>query len=354
MDSSTKLLGLTLYLTNNCNLRCRHCWISAGTHSLYLDVKVAYQIIDDAYKEGVRNFLITGGEPTLHRNFVDVLDYIIKKDGTTVEIETNGVLLTEDLLSQISISPRINFNISLDGSRADIHDYIRRVDGCYEKAIKAIRIVSSRKQLRQLIMAVNRVNYEDIENVVLLCIREKISSLRILPVQKCGNAAQMELDNLLFSVSEQIEFYDHVQQFQKNYSTYLYIDAPIPPAFMRLENLTSYSNECSFCNRLSVLADQTYTFCGFGEIDKYYVLGDCKEYSIKDIRNTSKYNKCISELDGALLKEPCNCCIYSGICQGFCKAASLQFNPNFKENYLFCEEAFKEGLFPKNVLRCKE
>ena len=58
-------------LTSGCNLRCRHCYISAGDSvaSESIPEDMAIRIIDEAVAAGCLFFLITGGEPLLHPAF---------------------------------------------------------------------------------------------------------------------------------------------------------------------------------------------------------------------------------------------------------------------------------------------
>ena len=64
---------IVVELTNSCNLRCRHCYDPrhAGTAELTLD------IIDKLLLEGkhcnIDHLSFTGGEPTMHREFEEVV-----------------------------------------------------------------------------------------------------------------------------------------------------------------------------------------------------------------------------------------------------------------------------------------
>ncbi len=59
-----KLKCLIIYITHGCNLRCKHCWISAGKQ---LDNEISLddikRTLKEAYNIGLESVNITGGEP---------------------------------------------------------------------------------------------------------------------------------------------------------------------------------------------------------------------------------------------------------------------------------------------------
>ena len=67
------LRTIYFYLTDGCNLRCRHCWIDPmyrnkeDGHS-FLPFDLFVSIIKEAKELGLKGVKLTGGEPLLHPN----------------------------------------------------------------------------------------------------------------------------------------------------------------------------------------------------------------------------------------------------------------------------------------------
>jgi molybdenum cofactor biosynthesis enzyme MoaA len=90
------LRQIYFYLTEGCNLRCRHCWIAPKyqskdkTHSS-LDFELFCSIIGQARALGLKGVKLTGGEPFLHPEIHRMIEYI-RAEELRLTIETNGVL----------------------------------------------------------------------------------------------------------------------------------------------------------------------------------------------------------------------------------------------------------------------
>ncbi|MBN1954677.1 MAG: radical SAM protein, partial [Anaerolineae bacterium] len=72
-----------LYLTADCNLRCRHCWIrpsfAAGGESApgrHVPLELLQRAVEEAKPLGLAGAKLTGGEPTLHPQFVPIVDML--------------------------------------------------------------------------------------------------------------------------------------------------------------------------------------------------------------------------------------------------------------------------------------
>lgn len=108
-------LSATIEITSKCNLECKYCFAESGgrkCNELALDSVKA--IIDGLASLGNSHFLIMGGEPTLHRDFFKIVDYVKRKD-LHVGFSTNGLRLTDSFCHELA-SYGINYNVyvSLD------------------------------------------------------------------------------------------------------------------------------------------------------------------------------------------------------------------------------------------------
>ena len=75
-------------LTHRCNLRCQHCYIVRNNKKAELTYKEICRVIDEVRKEGCLWLCLTGGEPLLREDFLDIYSYAYKK-GFIITIFTN-------------------------------------------------------------------------------------------------------------------------------------------------------------------------------------------------------------------------------------------------------------------------
>ena len=113
-------------VTYVCNYRCQICFTDSGKAApMELSTSEARKMLDDAREAGVNDIIISGGEPFMRQDLVEILSYMGDL-GITARIASNGSLLTDDILSELRArSLTKSFQISLytldRGLYAEIH-----------------------------------------------------------------------------------------------------------------------------------------------------------------------------------------------------------------------------------------
>lgn len=127
-------------ITERCNLTCSHC---IRDSSPYRDETAEAGMIKNALTQIAGSHpdslvLLSGGEPTLHRGFRELLDFGLQL-GLNITINTNGVtsFFNEATLKGLAQHARMSVQVSLDGDEA-MHDAIRGPDS-YRKAVRTLR-----------------------------------------------------------------------------------------------------------------------------------------------------------------------------------------------------------------------
>ena len=117
---------LTVFdITNLCNQRCLMCNIwKSKSESLSLE-KIT-EIADTLRKFGFGYVYLQGGEPTLRKDLLQIVDILIKR-GIKPTINTNGLLLTDDLIQNIA-ARKCNLSISIDSLDSEVFQTARGVD----------------------------------------------------------------------------------------------------------------------------------------------------------------------------------------------------------------------------------
>lgn len=115
-------------ITMKCMYKCKHCNVAAGRP---LDDEMSTDqikcILDQLDDIGVSDVSITGGEPLLREDCLEILRYAAGKQGFYLTLNTNGLLVTEDLIVFLkNYCPKINVAITLDGYNADTYSILRQ------------------------------------------------------------------------------------------------------------------------------------------------------------------------------------------------------------------------------------
>lgn len=132
---------LKIFITNNCNLKCLHCYRYKETKQFdELTISDWTRIIKEHKNLGGDSILISGGEPFLELEKLKSILKIAKSDDLKTAVITNASLLNEKI-----ISDTINFideiQISLDGPEPISADYVRGSRN-YEHVMASLKILA--------------------------------------------------------------------------------------------------------------------------------------------------------------------------------------------------------------------
>ncbi|MCW2279403.1 radical SAM/SPASM domain-containing protein [Heliophilum fasciatum] len=135
--------GICIYLTNECNLRCPHCYMFAENKSdNELTTEEIKNILREFKKRNGAAVTFTGGEVTLRKDFLDIVVFA-KKIGLLITILTNGVSWSENLVE--CIYPYVDeVQISIDGYDEESNSQVRG-DGSFDKSLKTINNLLEKK-----------------------------------------------------------------------------------------------------------------------------------------------------------------------------------------------------------------
>jgi mycofactocin radical SAM maturase len=128
---------LTWELTYACNLACVHCLSSSGRRDpRELSTAECMAVIDELERMQVFYVNIGGGEPTVRRDFWELVDYATAHH-VGVKFSTNGSRITPEVAARIAGTDYVDVQISLDGATASVNDRVRG-PGSYDTAIRAM------------------------------------------------------------------------------------------------------------------------------------------------------------------------------------------------------------------------
>ena len=120
-------------ITRACNLRCKHCYESAGERTAdEMSTEDALECIEKLADTGVVFLAFSGGEPTLRPDILGLIRSATKK-GMYVAMATNGKVFSRlERVREFKKAGLKFVQISLDGANSETHDDFRGVPGAFE------------------------------------------------------------------------------------------------------------------------------------------------------------------------------------------------------------------------------
>ncbi len=344
------LTSLYLYISGACNLACKHCWIaptyqSGGDGGQHVELEYVRKAIREAKPLGLRSVKLTGGEPTLHPQFREIVS-LIDEAGLGIIIETNGTLVDDDLAGFLKGTPHVSFiSVSVDGATAETHEWLRGVPGCYAAALNGIKALVQVGFRPQLICTLHQGNVAEMADVVALAERLGCGSVKFNHVQKVGRGEQFATEQGL-EVAEIIQLYRCVEdELVPGSKVRIHFD--IPFAFYSIRKLLNGSlSRCNVRNILGMLAGGELSLCGIGVTVPELIYGHIGNGSLREIWCNSPGLIRLREQVPDQLEGICGQCLHRHICQGHCVANNFHVAGRLNVAYQFCDRAEALGFFP--------
>ncbi len=178
--------------TRQCNLKCEHCGASKEKYTLELSKKEILKVINDLAKVKTRMFAVTGGEPFLRQDLLEILEYANKK-GLKTGIASNGFLINKNLATKIKASKIYSMQISLDGLN-DTHNKIRNNHKSFTNTIQAIKNLQEiNLPVLQVATTITKSNLNELNTLFTFLKELNIKMWRISIVMPIGRALNKNL-----------------------------------------------------------------------------------------------------------------------------------------------------------------
>ena len=356
-------------ITGKCNYKCRHCCMSAPDAKFgELSHDEIMSIVRQLGECGVMNVSLTGGEPLIRPDFMEIVDALLERDIHIGQIYSNGALVNERLLRELearNIHPE--FNMSFDG--VGWHDWLRGINGAEEAVNRAFSLCREHGFPTGSEMCIHQGNKNTLRETVRHLGSLGVSSLKTNPVADLGiwhdngygeSISTEELYNLYLDYIPQ--YYEDGMPLSIMLGGFFYASPKNPRHF----SIPSYKPECD---------PKTFCLCGHARLIMYISpegrtlpclsLSGMKiqdefplitEKGLAQCITDSRYMRLIdtraSEYFAA--NDECRACKYSLCCYGGCRADALSADEsNIMGKAPGCCEIFRGGWVERIIQAVK-
>lgn len=212
----------TWNITERCESKCIYCSNSNIDSSLSeLTVEKKIELVDVLVKNDIKHIKLLGGEPTIAKNFVEILDYMLYR-GVYVSISSNGQGVSEQVIDVLrKYSPHMYYiSISLDSNDEILNDAQRGI-GSYKIATRAIAMLS---EIREMVFGVNSVvtpiTASSIYSTYIYAKNNGVGIFNMTPVLRYGSAAK---DDMILIPDEELRVNIRRIQYDAENSKYIKI-----------------------------------------------------------------------------------------------------------------------------------
>lgn len=286
-----KIDYLRIAVIDKCNLKCFYCVPEEGTCAAYAEhpmtVEEIVKVVEIASSMGVEKIRLTGGEPLIRPDIVELVSRVSSVDGISdVSLTTNGVLL-EKMAPDLVKAGLNRVNISLDSLDPENFKRITR-GGILEKTLQGIfeSLKAGLTPVKINVVAMRGINDQEIANFARLTLDNHlhVRFIEYMPINKDHDKQWGEYFLPLEEIQGMCEEIGPLVE-DKEYK------GNGPATYYRIEGargligfISPVSRHfCAKCNRLRVTADGKIKPCLFSFEELDLKEGEGKEEKIKEI-----------------------------------------------------------------------
>jgi MoaA/NifB/PqqE/SkfB family radical SAM enzyme len=194
----TELFPARLWVYSNfhCNLACGYCVVASSPKARAREISAERfrALVDEAVAEGFRELYVTGGEPFVHADIVEMAEYASERLPTVVL--TNAMLFSGRRgreLRRLAARPDLVLQSSLDGARPETHDRWRGA-GSWARAMDGIRYARELGLPMRVAMTETPANRGEVEELEALLAGFGIEGedFAVRPLVQRGFASEIE------------------------------------------------------------------------------------------------------------------------------------------------------------------
>ena len=173
----------------HCNNHCRHCvqgdkrekFGNKSLEKITQEIKMASKVS--------KELVITGGEPTLHKDFLEIVRLARQSGFELVNLQTNGrMLYYKEFCTEIIKAGVNSFTVALAGHCDKLHDFITTSRGSFVQTVEAVRNLKSLGQYVAINSVVSKLNYRYLPQMARFFVMLGVDQYQFAFVHPLGNA----------------------------------------------------------------------------------------------------------------------------------------------------------------------
>jgi cyclic pyranopterin phosphate synthase len=241
-----RIRKLRVSLLDRCNFRCKYCMPENAVFASAKDMLSADELLNiltPLVRMGIEQIRLTGGEPTLRRDLIQITERISELPLQSLGLTTNGFALKK-FLPELRETRCQHLNISLDSLRPNVFKEVARFDG-YEATLDAIfsaKEMGFKVKINTVVM--RGVNDNEIGDFVEFATKYGIE-VRFLELMSIGASASLQ-KNAFVSADEILKIVGQLYDLEK-------VDAEIDSTSLRYRTANG--------GRIGLIAPVTKSFC---------------------------------------------------------------------------------------------
>jgi len=196
------LRSLDLKLGFACNNNCLSCPQAHRRHLGNLSTLEVKEKLSEGRKKGDEQVVLTGGEPTVRPDLLEVIEYAKGIGYKDIQLQSNARMFAyKEFCRKVIAVGATSFMLGIHGPNAKIHDYLVQSPGAFKQAIAGVKNLKSEGMPVSINSVISKISYKYAPETAELFVGLKVNQLQFAFMHCTGNALK-NIDLLLPRKSE--------------------------------------------------------------------------------------------------------------------------------------------------------
>jgi len=172
-----------------CNCNCWHCFVDKIGACLTLTTDEIKTILNDVKQQGVEIVALTGGEPTIRKDFFEIIDFCKKLKFNKIELQTNGRMFIDKTFAKKTVDHGVtDIYLSFHAHTEALQDFITRTKGSFKDSLEGLKNLLDLDVRLQTNTVISKLNYKILDKLIIFFHEKGVREVELDFLRPTGNA----------------------------------------------------------------------------------------------------------------------------------------------------------------------
>ena len=218
-------------VTRLCNQRCSFCLDSMNQDGTYIDVDSLKAYIALGRKMGRERLILSGGEASVHPEYIELIRYGREIGYDWIQTVTNGMMFAYKRFAKAAADAGLNeATVSLHGHTAKLQDKLTGTPGAFVTGVKGMEnLQRTGKVVVNVDVVINKQNYRQLPEIIEYYYNMGIREFDLLHIIPFGRGFDEHRHSLFFDLNDAVPYFRRAFEWANKPGVYLWTNRlPVP------------------------------------------------------------------------------------------------------------------------------
>jgi len=220
-------------LTYICNNNCIFCLDKENQGGTFVPLEEVKKELERGRNLKIKKLILSGGEPTLHPDYLEIIKFAKKIGYQEIQTITNGRLFAyKNFLDKAATNGLTEITFSIHGHTKNLYEKQSGIKGSFEQALTGlVNALKSKKLIINIDIVINKTNYKYLEKIMEFFINLGVKEFDLLQIIPFG-AAWHNKNKIFYDLKKAAPYFSKAFSLQRKYPDIYIWTNRFPPQYL--------------------------------------------------------------------------------------------------------------------------